>query len=545
MARVSAPDGSPLHADGRASPASRSPSRSGGSTSAGCRCSCSTRSCRRTTPSQRWTTARLYEGNRAVRLAQYGLLGIGGRAGAASARDRARRHPSQRGPSGARAARARRAARRARRLDRGRAASRARAARSSRRTRRCRRATRRTRRPSSSTPSAISPTGSGIDDEEFLGLCRVNPGDDDEPPGMTPLAIRMSRRRNGVSRLHGEVARAMWQPMFPGCRRANVPITHVTNGATSRPSSATRCASCSQPARSGVARARSADPAVWEGGARHPERGAVGGPLRGPGASSSASSASEPGRTACSAASRSTTCARSRPGSTPDALTIGFARRFATYKRVHLLTHDPDRALPHPHGRAPVQLLVAGKAHPSDEAGKDSLQRLYNFKRDRAAIADRVVILEDYDLDVARAPRLRLRRLDQPAAAADGGERHERHEGDVQRRAPAERARRLVGRGATTARTAGRSPATSDSDPSVVDDRDAARLYDLLENEVIPLFYDRDDARRAARLVRADQARARRRARRPSAPPAWSTTTSRGSTRAADRGLRPSRRCTR
>ena len=65
---------------------------------------------------------------------------------------------------------------------------------------------------------------------EFLGLSRVDPGHHDEPPGMTPLAIRMSRRRNGVSRLHGEVARAMWQPMFPGTRPADVPITHVTNG---------------------------------------------------------------------------------------------------------------------------------------------------------------------------------------------------------------------------------------------------------------------------------------------------------------------------
>ena len=103
----------------------------------------------------------------------------------------------------------------------------------------------------------------------------------------------------------------------------------------------------------------------------------------------------------CSGASRSSTSPRSRPGSISGALTLGFARRFATYKRVYLLTHDPDRMRSILSGTLTVQLLVSGKAHPNDEDGKEVMQRLYRFKRVQPEIADRVVIVEDYDLDVA------------------------------------------------------------------------------------------------------------------------------------------------
>ena len=69
-----------------------------------------------------------------------------------------------------------------------------------------------------------------MDDDTFVGMFRVNPGDPDEWPGMTPFAIRASTRRNGVSRLHGEVARRIWRPMFGERDDVEVPITHVTNG---------------------------------------------------------------------------------------------------------------------------------------------------------------------------------------------------------------------------------------------------------------------------------------------------------------------------
>ena len=177
---------------------------------------------------QRWTSARLYEGNRAVRLAQYGLLGIGGArvlqalgiepavvhlneghpALAAlefAAADVARRHAARGG------VRARPAARS-----------------SSPRTRRSRPATRPTPPRSSCPPTTTCARGSGSTRRSSSTSAAAFPARS-ERPGMTPLAIRISRRRNGVSRLHGEVSRQMWRPLFP--KSVEPPITHVTNGA--------------------------------------------------------------------------------------------------------------------------------------------------------------------------------------------------------------------------------------------------------------------------------------------------------------------------
>src|SRR4029079_808187 len=86
----------------------------------------------------------------------------------------------------------------------------------------------------------------------------------------------------------------------------------------------------------------------------------------------------------------------------PEALTLGFARRLATYKRLPLPAQDPDRARRIMSGPHPVQLLVAGKAHPADGPGKDSLQRLYNLKREDRVFGERLIFVEDYDLSVAQ-----------------------------------------------------------------------------------------------------------------------------------------------
>ena len=283
---------------------------------------------------------------------------------------------------------------------------------------------------------------------------------------MTPLAIRMSRRRNGVSRLHGEVARAMWRPMFPDADRARPDHARHERRAPAdlgRDADARRCST--QPPRRRLARA-AAGPAVVGGGARDPERRALGGPLRVAAAARRVRPRRRASRTACCAASRSTTSALIESSLDPDALTIGFARRLATYKRFHLLSHDPDRA------RRIFTRRPAGAARDRRQGaperrgrGRTRSSASTTSSATTPQIAGRVVIVEDYDLGVARAPRLRLRRLAQPAAQADGGERHERHEGDLQRRAPAQRARRLVGRGLRRRRTAGRSPATRDERP--------------------------------------------------------------------------------
>ena len=134
-------------------------------------------------------------------------------------------------------------------------------------------------------------------------------------------------------------------------------------------------------------------------------------------------------------------------GLTPDALTIGFARRFATYKRAGLIFSDRERLrrLLHDADR-PVQLVVAGKAHPADAAGKELIRRVIEYAR-ADGVSSRVAFLPDYDMALAKVIVPRRRHLAEHAAPAAGGERHERHEGRAQRRRQRVHARRLVGRG--------------------------------------------------------------------------------------------------
>jgi starch phosphorylase len=320
-------------------------------------------------------------------------------------------------------------------------------------------------------------------------MCRINPLDADEPPGMTPLAIRMSRRRNGVSRLHGAVARAMWQPMFPDCAVDDVPITHVTNGAH-------LATFISAPMRALFTRhlgsgwlTRPSDPRTWEAAREIPN--------------------SELWAARCEAREQMVAYVRGRlaverlqrgeqieyvratESFDPSLLTLGFARRFATYKRVGLLTHDPERMAAILTGTPQVQLIVAGKAHPNDEGGKDALQRLFDFKRPEPRIANRAVIIEDYDLDVAARlvggcdVWINLPRRPMEASGTSGmkatfngvlqlsvldGWWDEGYDG-----------------------TNGWAiPGDEDADHDAADARDAQHLYELLEGHVIPLFGDRD-----------------------------------------------------
>jgi starch phosphorylase len=218
----------------------------------------------------------------------------------------------------------------------------------------------------------------GLSWPEFLALGRA---DDDGPFGLTPLALRTSARANGVSELHGDVARRMWAGLWPGRPVENVPIGHVTNGVHARTWLA--------PGLERLLRARGVRPEappaeqVWEGALEldggelwrvHLERKAALAELvRGRGLELDA-----------------------------DALAIGFARRFATYKRAGLLFSDPERLaalLDDP--ERPLLVVVAGKAHPADEGGKDLIQQILDFARDARA-AGRVVFLEGYDIALAR-----------------------------------------------------------------------------------------------------------------------------------------------
>ena len=452
-------------------PADRA-SRSGGSTSAACRCSCSTPSCPRTT---RCSAGRRRGSTRATApcgSASTALLGIGGARVLDALGIEPARHPPERGPPGARAARARDPARSSAATPLEEALDAVRAgAPSSRPTPRRRPGTRPTRRRSSCAAFGDLADRLGIDDERVPRSLprrsrrrRRAAGDDaardpDEPP---PKRRQPAPRRGRARDVAADV---------PRLRRRDVPITHVTNGAHLRElRRRRRCARCSRRRLGDAGSSAPADPAVWEARARDPERGALGGALRGARASSSATSAQRSQVERLQRGEQIDYVTRDRDRPRP-----GRAHARLRPPLRDLQARLPADARPRARARDPLgraagaAARVAGKAHPNDEAGKDVLQRLYAFKRAEPEIAEPGRDRRGLRPRRRRAPRLRLRRLGQPAAPADGGERHERHEGDLQRRAPAERPRRLVGRGLRRRRTAGRSPARRTATPSVVD----------------------------------------------------------------------------
>jgi starch phosphorylase len=155
----------------------------------------------------------------------------------------------------------------------------------------------------------------------------------------------------------------------------------------------------------------------------------------------------------------------------PHVLTLGFARRLATYKRLHLLIQDVDRARRILRGDRPVQLLVAGKAHPADEDGKRTLQRIFELRRDNGRALDRVMFVEDYDTEIARH--------------LVGG-------CDVWVNLPRKPMEASGTSGMKSAFNGGLQLSVLDGWWAEGFD-DALRFYDLLEQEVVPLFYERDD----------------------------------------------------
>ena len=179
--------------------------------------------------------------------------------------------------------------------------------------------------------------------------------------------------------------------------------------------------------------------------------------------------------------------------------------------------------------RTPVQVVIAGKAHPQDHEAKALLQQVFSFKEE-AGVAHRVAFLEDYDLRMAAQLVRGLRRLAEPPAPAARGQRHQRHEGGAERRPPPERPRRLVGGGVRRAGAAGRSRASRRTTPDAQDDRDAEALYDLLETRGRPALLRSRRGRRAARLARGASARRCARSGRASTRSACCPTTSRAPT---------------
>jgi starch phosphorylase len=329
--------------------------------------------------------------------------------------------------------------------------------------------------------------------DDFMGLGRVNPGDPNELFCMTVLALKLSRHANGVSALHGRVSRRMWQPLFHNRSEDEVPIGHITNGVHVQSWVAPqmhllydRHIGTDWPKRQRYPETWSGvetidDPELWEtqqvlkaGLINFVRRRLVAQATR-----------REEGDEAVE-----------RAGTALDlnALTIGFARRFATYKRAGLVLRDVER-LTEILGATdrPVQFIFAGKAHPEDHLGKELIQNIVRLTKQHD-FAHRIVFVEDYDINVARQlvqgvdVWLNNPRRPQEASGTSGekallngalncsildgwwAEAYDGTNGFA------------IGTGQTH------------SVPSVQDDRDHQALIDTLLNQVIPLYYDRDSS---------------------------------------------------
>jgi glycogen phosphorylase len=330
----------------------------------------------------------------------------------------------------------------------------------------------------------------GIPVSELIALGRTNPDDEQEPFGMTQAALRTSRAANAVSRRHGEVAREMWSGLWPEHAEGRVPIGHVTNGVHVP-------TWLGQPMRELLDRylepgwqERGAEADAWAGvdqipdgelwSARQRQRAELVGFICDRSMLDRLARADV--REYVEAAARAFD---------PGVLTVGFARRVATYKRLDLLTRDPDWTLSLLGGDRPVQVVLAGKAHPRDEEAKRALKSLFGLKYAQI-VGEHVVFLDDYDLSSAAwlvrgcdvwlnlpRPPLEASGTSGMKSAINGGlqlsvldgwwaEAYDGHNGWA-------------------------LPGDVDSDSQAQDERDAVTLHRLLDEEVLPAFYERDE----------------------------------------------------
>jgi starch phosphorylase len=332
----------------------------------------------------------------------------------------------------------------------------------------------------------------GLTTDAFLALGRTDPSNQGEPYGLTPLAIRMCRSTNGVSRKHGEVSRALWQRLWPGDRIEEVPITHVTNGVHAPTWAAPLIQSLYEKYVGTDWKDRVRDRAKWEQGVSQipdEELWAAHSRLK--------------ERLVAFIRHRSFLARMNRAESAeyteasrnlfaPGALTIGFARRVAGYKRWSLLLRDPERLLGIINNEdRPVQFVFAGKAHPQDGEAKFVLQQVAQWKYD-PQVHDSAVFLENYDHEIARqlvqsvdvwlnVPRrpLEASGTSGEKVAMNGGLNLSVLDGWW-----------LEGYDGSNGFAIGSS--VDSAEATDVDANDAESLYKLLEQEVVPLYYDRD-----------------------------------------------------
>jgi starch phosphorylase len=326
--------------------------------------------------------------------------------------------------------------------------------------------------------------------DALFQLAADDPGQPDGRVGTTQFALRLARSANAVSRRHGETARRMWQPLFRARTPDEVPIGHVTNGVHTPTWMAAPIRELLDRHLGADWEARSADPATWEKldavsdadlwQARRRLRGELVAYVRDR-ATVNRLERGEP-RSYVELAAHAFD---------PECLTVGFARRLATYKRMHLLTRDLPRALRLLDGPRPIQILLAGKAHPQDDEAKRIVQLLFEAKG-LSRVGERIAYLHDYDMGMARQlvagcdvwlnlprPPLEASGTSGIKAALNGALHLSVLDGWWAEAFDGSNGWAIDGAG--------------EGDGDAVDSRHAAALLELMEREVAPLFYERDE----------------------------------------------------
>jgi starch phosphorylase len=331
----------------------------------------------------------------------------------------------------------------------------------------------------------------GLSPESLMGLGRERPSNHQETFCMTVLGLRLSRRANAVSALHGEVSRAMWTGLCPGKPEDDVPIGHITNGVHVPSWLAPQMFRLYDRHLGTNWHQHSSEARIWEGIENVDD-----GELWETHLSLKSQLLQFVRRRAVEQAKRRgesvETFQRLARLLSPDALTIGFARRFATYKRANLILRDVENLASMVNDpKRPVQFVFAGKAHPLDEPGKRVLQQIAELMRN-SRFADKFVFVEDYDINVGRYlvqgvdvwlnnPRRPLE------ASGTSGQKVVLNGGlnlSVLDGWWAEAYDGMNGFAIGTGRT--------HSNMDVHDTRDGEDLHRALREEVIPLYYQRD-----------------------------------------------------
>ena len=331
----------------------------------------------------------------------------------------------------------------------------------------------------------------GISADHLMSLGRVHPDDHSETFCMTVLALKLSRRANAVSQLHGHISRRMWQPLWPDRTEEEIPIGHITNGVHIQSWLAWQMAQLYDRHFPAGWQSRMGEPEVWQfihqvdPGELWETHNALKNLL-------------------ISFVRRRVSRQSRRRGESddiieaarnlldPNVLTIGFGRRFATYKRANLLVSQVDRiAELLSSATTPIQIVYAGKAHPKDEPGKRFIQEIANLRHD-PIFKGKIAFIEDYDINVCRhliqGVDVWLNNPRRPLEASGTSGQKVVLNGGLNcsildgwwAEAYDGRNGFAIGKG------------YSHSIDAITDKRDAEYLYSVIENEVIPIYYDRD-----------------------------------------------------